>query len=343
MFIALIVVASWASLNHGAIAQERFVELQVVSVGFGELGVQQQVMEMLSKVGADRVSSKSTRAATRPDIIETESRGTTHVLVVAVLDGRTLRLPGGKYSIRDAARIKDFIQELRDDGASVTLAEKQAFGLTGPQLVAVFDELSAEVRESTKGRSSKQVFAELARGVLSEITLTPKAQRLLGPEPILEEMQGLSTGTAMAAILRPLGLVLTPIRRQGEKVRFSVAASTEVEEHWPVGWPIETSPGNAEPKVFERLDDVSIENFVLKDALDAIEGRVGVPFLYDQNGIARAGVELDQTKVTVRGKRMKYFLVAKKMLVQTKPKLGIEIRKDENGKSFLWISPLNAR
>lgn len=330
-----------ALCSTDTIAQERYIELQIVSRAGGELGVQHELMQMLAEVGADRVTTKSTTGNARTNVVESESNGTTHILVTGILDGRTLKLPGGRYSLRDEDRIKDYIQKLRDDGAEVTLADKQAFGLTGPQLVSVFEELGSAVQIETKGQPTNQVIQELAAGVRSEIDITRRARRMLDKTPVVEEFRGLSTGTAMAGMLRPLGLVVTPYREQGRAIRFRISASTEADEHWPVGWPIEEAPIKAEPKVFERLDDVSIQNFSLQDTLDAIEARVGVPFLYDQNGIARAGVELSDVKVTLVRKRMQYFLVLEKILAQSRPRLTVEIRKDENGKSFLWISPLS--
>lgn len=339
--IRSLLLALVTCLSAISIAQERYIELQIISRAGGELGVQHELMQMLSEVGADRVTTKSTQGNARTNVVESDSNGTRHILVTGILDGRTLKLPGGRYSLRDADRVKDYIQKLRDDGAEVTLAEKQAFGLTAPQLVSVFEEFGAKVQIETKGQPTNQVIQELAAGVRTEIEITRKARRMLDTTPVVEEYQGLSTGTAMAGMLRPLGLVLTPYREQGKAIRFRISASTEADEHWPVGWPIEEAPIKAEPKVFERLDDVAIQNFSLQDTLNAIEERVGVPFLYDQNGIARAGIELSEVKVTLVRKRMLYFLVLEKVLAQSRPRLSVEIRKDENGKSFLWISPLN--
>lgn len=326
-------------LSSSLVAQDRYIELQVVSRAGGELGVEHELMQMLSEVGADRVSTKSTTGNARTDVIETETRGSTHVLIVGILDGRTLKLPGGRYSLRDADRIKEYIQKMRDDGAEIALGEKQAFGLTSPQLVEVFDSLSGTVLAETKGQPSDRIIQELVTGLRFELSITPQARRQIDATPIFEEYQGLSAGTALAGILRPLGLVLSPFREQGKKVQFRIAASSEVDEHWPVGWPIEEAPVRAEPKLFERLDNVDIQNFSLQDTFDAIQQRVGVPFLYDQNGIARAGVELDKVNVTLVRDRMKYMLVLEKVASQSKPKMSVEIRKDENGKSFVWVSP----
>ena len=341
-YIALIVLISFSlASSYSLTAQDRFVELEVVTVGFGELGAQQEVMEMLSKVGADRISSRNSRADVRAGIEESETDGTPFVRVVAVLDGRHLRLPGKRFSTRDVEGIKDFIQKLRDDGASVTMADKKGFGLTSPQLVAVYEQLSGQVARSTKGRASSDVIAELARSLSSDVVLSAQAERLLAATPVKEEFEGLSTGTSLASILRPLGLVLAPRREQGSETEFLIAATGEVEEHWPVGWPIEETPLKTEPRLFERLDDVSINDFALQEALDAIQARVEVPFLYDQNGIARSEIELSEFKVTLVRGGAAYYTVIRKLLSQTKPKLGLELRRDENGKPFVWISPLN--
>lgn len=333
-----LIVATFSATT--TVGQDRYIELQIISRAGGELGVQHELMQMLAEVGADRVTTKSTNGNARTNVTETETNGSTHILVTGILDGRTLKLPGGRYSLRDKDRVKEYVQKLRDDGAEITLAEKQAFGLTAPQLVGVFEELGVEVAEKTKGRPTNEVIQEMAASVRIQFDITARARRMLNETPVVEEYRGLSTGTAMAGMLRPLGLVLTPYREQGQAIRFRISASTEADEHWPVGWPIEEAPIRAEPKVFERLDDVSIQNFSLQDSLNAIEARVGVPFLYDQNGIARAGVELSEVQVTLVRKRMQYFLVLEKILAQARPRLKVEIRKDENGKSFLWISPL---
>lgn len=339
-FVVFVTLLTSVGFVQVAAAQDRYVELEILSAGVAELGAQQRVMETLSDVGADRVSVRSARGAPRPEVTETDAGRTTVIRIVGVLDGRSIRLPGGNFSLRDTAGIKSYIKKLKDDGATVALAEKQAFGLTANQLVATFEELAAEVNQGTKGQPSNQVISQLLGNLQKEVGVTRAANRIIDSRtPVLEEYQGLATGTALAGVLRPLGLVLAPRREQGKKLQFVIAVSNEVEEHWPVGWPIEVAPLEAAPKMFEKLDQVEIQEFGLKDSLDAIQGRVGVPFLYDQNGIARAGIEMNDVKVTLVRDRMMYFSIVRKLLNQSRPKLSLEIRNDENGKPFVWISP----
>ena len=122
VFLLLGTVAYW---TEPVAAQNRLVELEIVSTG-GQLGAEQQVMQMLTGVGADRISVRSARNRARPSIDETESGGVVSVRVVGVLDGTKIRLPGKSFSTRNAAGIRDFIQQLRDDGADVAMADKKA-------------------------------------------------------------------------------------------------------------------------------------------------------------------------------------------------------------------------
>ena len=335
VFLLLGTLAYW---TDSAAAQNRQVELEIISTG-GQLGAEQQVMQMLTGVGADRISVRSARNRVRPSIDESELGGVISVRVVGVLDGTKIRLPGKSFSTRDAAGIRDFIQQLRDDGADVAMADKKAFGLTSEQLVTVYEVLSAEVSIATQGQPSNEVVNRLVEGLQNDVIVSRQARAALDTTAILEDYQGLSTGTALAGILRPLGLVLTPQRPQGQALQFQIAMSDEVEEHWPVGWPVETPPIDAAPALFEKLDDVAINRFALKDALDAIQGRVEIPFLYDQNSLARAGVDLNELQVTLVRKRMMYYTVIRKLVSQNKPSLSLELRKDENDKPFLWIAP----
>ncbi len=334
--VILLIVFGVANFANG---QNRYIELQIYANGMGELGAQQRAMEALSEVGADRVNIKTARGVAPVEIRESESGDTIVVTVSGMLDGRRLRLPGATYALNDTASIKDFLQKLRDDGATVAMADKLAFGLTSTQLVEVYDRFGAVVEAETKGQSSSVIVVDLVSNLNTDVDITDAARNLLNDTPILEEYSGLSTGTTLAGILRPLGLVIAPKRNQGEDVKFLIAASGELDEHWPIGWPIEKAPVEVEPRLFEKLDQVQINDFALQDAMDVIQQRVGVPFLYDQNGIARGGIEMTEVKVTLLRDRMMYFTILRKLLNQTKPKLALEIRQDENGKPFVWVYP----
>src|SRR5206468_10689851 len=96
-------------------------------------------------------------------------------------------------------------------------------------------------------------------------------------EPLADELEGISSGTALAAILRPLGLVMVP-EKSGPDIRLRIVSSREAKEYWPVGWPLKGNPGETLPELFKFLK-VNIGDAPLSEAITAIAGRVKAPVL----------------------------------------------------------------
>jgi hypothetical protein len=312
--------------------------LEIYSDARAPVGTQQEWIQMLQDVGADRVTSKTGKPGT-PTVEETQTSGAVLIKVTGFVMGGQLKLPGGSFSIRDAAAIRDLLKRLRDDGAKVALAEKKAFGMTSEQLVELHQQLAETVDFSTAGKRAGDVVAKLIAKSGLRFTLDDSARVAInGNETVAEELEGISVGTALATVVRPLGLVVQPQREQGKSVEVHLVDSRSVKgEHWPIGWPISQAPLTVEPKLFERLD-IEIRGFSMKAALDAVEKRAGVPFFYDHNTMAREGIELSETKATVVQKKVSLMVVISKLLRQTKPRMSEELRIDENGKPFLWIT-----
>lgn len=343
MFIRfLLAVLAIALPNAASIAaqtpsQSRHIELTIQVDARAAIGTQQRWMQALAQVGADRVVVK-TGSAKSPSIEEDRLSSSTVVIVTGIADGNRLKLPGKSFAITDKSGIRAFLEELRADGAEVTLAEKKAFGLTSKQLVSLHETLQTPVSVSTRGANAGQVFSKIANNLNSNFTLDTAAKRALaGDETIAEELHGLSSGTVLAAIIRPLGLVLQPQRPQGGTVEIRVVKTESAKDNWPVGWPINRPPVQIAPKMFERLE-LEIRGFPLTDVMNAIQKRTGMPFLYDHNALAREGIELSETKVTLVREKVSYMVAVGKLLNQTRPRLIEELRVDENGKPFLWIT-----
>ena len=327
------------AIANGAplVAQQRIVELEIQCDPRAVVGTQQQWMEALQDVGADRVVVK-TSGSDQPKLEETQLSSGILISVTGTIDGRRLLLPGGSFAITNKTGIRDWISRLRDDGAQVALAEKKAFGLTSEQLVGLHETLATPVSFPTMGIAPQAAIEKIAASLPLSVSLDAGAQAALRTaEPLGEEFQGMASGTSLAAIIRPSGLVLEPRRHQGKAVELWIVETAASREYWPVGWPLEKPPVQVEPKLFETIE-LEIRGFPLKDALHAIEKRTGVPFFYDQNSMARAGIELSTTKVTVVQKKISFMVAIGKLLRQSKPRLIEELRMDEKGTPFLWIS-----
>ena len=254
------------------------------------MGTQQKWMQMLQNVGADRVTSRTANAV-EPAVEETQTATMTHVKVTGFIGGRKLFLPGGSFAQTDVAGIRALLQKIRDDGATVALADKKAFGLTSEQLVELHERLAKKVEFATKGEKSGEVIKRMVKQAGLNFVYDQAARAAInGNEVVAEELKGISLGTAIATVLRPLGLVLEPSRKQGQALKLQILDTRSSKENWPIGWPIEDAPVEVEPKLFDRLPTLEIRGFPLNAALDAVERRAGVPFFYDHNSLAREGI-----------------------------------------------------
>lgn len=308
----------------------------------GALGSQQKWMQALQNVGASRVTSGLGGGAAEASIDEKENTSSISIRVKGFIDKGKLVLPGGKFSIRETKKIKALLDGFRKDGAEVTLSEKKAFGLTAKQLVWLHNQLTVKVDISTKGQDLGKVINALTAPVTenSQIKFVQdkSARRALaGAELVNEELKGLSTGTALAAILRPVGLVLEPVHVRANEIELHIKDTRASDEHWPVGWPPKIPPVRAEPKLFTKMP-IQIRNVPLDKVMAALQQKADVPFLYDQNTMAREGIEMDKTKVDLSEKNGALAVVADRLLRQTRPRMSSEIRVDEAGKGFLWIT-----
>ncbi len=333
-------IVPFAALNATpALAQTRIVELEVYSSSRGAAGTQQRWMEMLQDVGADRVVVKT--GTVEPAVDEIQLSKSTVIIVSGLVEREKLKLPGGSFSIRDKAGIRALIKRLKDDGSKVALAEKKAFGLTSEQLIDVHVNLSKPLDFDTRGVGAGEVVEKIGRLIGKRFSFDESARVALGRgeggEAVADELNGTSAGTALAVVVRPLGLVFKPSREQGKAIKLMIVDSRGAEENWPIGWPPGAPPIRVEPKLFETLP-LEVRGFPLGDVLNAIQKRSGVPFFYDHNSFARQGVELSEMKVTLVKDKVSYKAAISRLISQNKPKLKDELRIDENGKPFLWIS-----
>jgi len=122
-----------------------------------------------------------------------------------------------------------------------------------------------------------------------------------------------------------------------EGKQFSLVESKKVDEHWPVGWPLQDRPSKVAPILFEQTE-VEVGGIPLNQVLIAIEAKTKVPFIYDQNSMARQGIKMQKIAVNIGRSKTYYEKIIRLCLNQSKPRLTAELRVDESGHPFLWIS-----
>jgi hypothetical protein len=336
-WLALCLACSSVSITQPLSGAEPRVELEILLEPSAPVDAANRWIAMLKDLDFSNLKVRSGKAGDTPSL---QQRGTNqspyYAAVGIVTGGDILHLPGIKIRLGDKQALRDWKSKLQADGEEGILAQKTLYGLTQNQLLEVHDCLKNTITFSTKGEKSNEILKKIAASL--PLQLTPDssaAEAVKSQEPVLDELQGLSYGTALAAILRPEGCVFVPVKASGQKTKLVIYNSKEQETPWPVGWEIKTQPSKSAPEFYE-IKNTEITDFVLADALKAIQERAKIPFLYDHNNILRQRVELDKVKVSSDKGRRSYARVVDVILAQAK--LKAEMRVDEAERPFLWIT-----
>jgi hypothetical protein len=182
------------------------------------------------------------------------------------------------------------------------------------------------------------VVAKIIEGMPWKVKIDSRAEKALDTSELVnEDLIGISSGTALAAVLRPLGLVLTLTRTERGDPYLRIADSRDAKEHWPVGWPSKKPARDTLPDLYKFLN-VEVKDTPVGESLEAVRARLNVPLLVDQNSLARQDVDLKTTKVTLPKMNTFYASILERLLFQAK--LKYEVRVDEAGQPFLWVTTL---
>ncbi|MEX2173129.1 MAG: hypothetical protein WD872_02120 [Pirellulaceae bacterium] len=291
---------------------------------------------MLGEMGLSHVRIRSARGDDAPNLanVGTEAAPSYRLVGILTSDGR-LHLPKGKFGISDKAKLANYFDRLKGDGIEAIATKPQAFGLLGSQLVTVHEALATPVSFATSGKQPRDVARQIAAGLPLKFVSDTATQRAMSVDrPVADELQGLSSGTALAAVLRPLGLVMFPEKHAGA-LRLRIADSRAAREHWPVGWPPKQNPGETMPALFKFLN-VEIAGTPLGETLQAIGGRLDAPIVIDYNALARLDIDLATKKVELPKTNTFYGKALDRILFPAG--LKYEVRVDEADKPFVWIS-----
>jgi hypothetical protein len=259
-------------------------------------------------------------------------------VVRGLLSGRDeIVIPGGgRYRRSDAKRLAAWLDDLAERGPPDRREPPAAFGLTAKQFDEVRKDLGRLVGFSTRDMTREEAVGKIGRQL--RLPLAVEGPLADGQEKIEEELSGLSCGTALACILRPSGFSMVPRPANGHPgggVSYSLAKARLDQEVWPIGWPPEKPQGEVLPALFE-MRNVNVQNVPASRVMEAIGGQLQVPILLDHNALARHGVDPAKTNVSIPQQRTSYSLALRKLLFQAR--LKFEIRVDEAGTPFLWVS-----
>jgi hypothetical protein len=336
-WLLLAAVFAFSVVCRPSIAQQpgARVELELYQSGRPSAQATQAWYQALTKLGVKNLKIRTAKPGDQQGIVTGGAPPNETYRVVGELNDRgEVVVPGGRFKVGDMPALSTWMGKLGDHGAAALTETKSAFGLNEQQLVAVHTDLSTPVEFATKGMKPMDVLRKLARGK-HPLVIDPDLEKALtADDPMRDELQGFTRGMTLAVLLRPVGGVLVPRKPARSDVELAILDGKTNAELWPIGWATQEDTSKLAPKLLETLS-AEIDGVTAAEALDAIQQRVEVPFLWDHNSLAMKKVKLDTPVSLPAGKRL-----YSKLLVEILGKIRChyEIRVDENGKPFLWIS-----
>jgi hypothetical protein len=314
------------------------IDLEVIVEDRSSITAQQEWLKRLGGLKLAGLTIRNAREGEETEIVNRGSEARPRYKIVAILTRNDqLILQGGKFGRNDMNRLRAYFETLGSQGVAGVTKSRSLFGLTGEQLIALTKNLEPIVDFETKGLDPSKAIAQLAANIEPAIVVSATARRALSDAATCrDELRGITSGTALAVLVRPYGLVVQPTLA-GRNVELRIVKPVENTEAWPVGWPLEVNEKAAIPALMEFIN-VEIKDIELPQALAALQERLAAPFLFDHNQLAKHGIEPEKIEVSVPAGRSYYKRILERVLFQSK--LKSEIRTDELGKPIVWITTI---
>jgi hypothetical protein len=327
------------------------IELELVTERGVQITAPQEWTQLLAGIGIEHVRIRGIQPGDEPKIDTTGTKREASYHVIGVLTSHNqLRLPGGTFSRSDRGRLKDYFAHLASNGADAVAAPRLRFGLTEKELTTVLADLAQPVEFETKGQAPRAVLDKLQTKLSLKYSLDANASDALQSGPAMQdELRGLSAGTLAAITLRSANLVFRPEESRGRPVAYRVvplsrdalAKSTlghtnaKDIQYWPIGWEPDRSPGATAPSLMESLN-AEVAGYTMAEAIDAIRPRVKAPILFDRAALKARDIDLTKIQVKLARAKTSYKRLIDRIVSQAR--LGSDIRVDEAGTPFVWIT-----
>jgi len=327
------IAAMIAVLTVTAFANADRVELNIVASKRASLGAAQEWIQALSSFRSARVRSDSSTGSSSP---ESKWVGSTLYVTAVIGSDNKLYLPGKRFTIRQTKQLSGWIETQKNQKETGPFeAKDDRFGLSPTELQSVHDILKATVRISTKEKAASDVLRSIVRTHSLPLKMSGGEFKRLAGKKLAADWQGYSVGTVVAALLRPHELVMVP-SVEGGRTTLRVVREQSAKESWPVGWKSKLKKDELVPKLFDSVP-IEIYDTPVTEVMQALEARLETPILFDDGLFAAVNVDPATTKVTVKPRKTFYGRLIRETLF--KVKMDSEVRVDENGKPFFWVSP----
>jgi hypothetical protein len=280
----------------------------------------------------------------KPDLKERESGTTRSITAIGTLDkSGTISFPGRKFALSDAAKVKEWIEELRAYGIQGSPQGQPLWGLTKEQFGRVYDALLKTVQSETADLPLSEVVAALPLPNQYPIRWSDEAKAAVARRGdrnrVRQELKGLSIGTVLAVALGEQGLAYRPNRTPAGEVELLIEPRNPKTEQWPIGWELQNQSFKAAPKLYAMVP-VELSDVELSDVLNAISQLSETPILIDYAELDAKQIKLEKIKVSFPLKKTTWTIALRQLLAPQK--LVREIWQDEAGHVFVWVTSVRA-
>lgn len=313
------------------------VQLELVADEQMPITGQQEWLARLSKAGIEGFRIRAGSPSDQPRIDVGGTQDAPIYSVVGVLTANDeLVLPGARFRPGQISGLADWLRDLAEHGPPGRRPATTVFGLTERDFALLQADMAPAVGFDTRGMSRADVIRLLAKQMSTPLAADPKLAEPLGSDKVMENLAGLSRGTALAYVVRSHGLCLVP-RPSGGRIGVAIVEAKPEMQIWPIGWEPKKPEKDVKPEMFEFLD-VNVTGVSVTQVLDAVSQRLRMPILLDHNALARHGLEPEKVFVDLSQPRITYSMMLRRAL--SKAMLKSELRVDEADQPFLWVTSI---
>lgn len=287
------------------------------------------------------VKFREARAGEAPRVedLDRDDFRATRVVAAMAADG-SIRIGKQKFDVETTQPLTLALEEIRRHGAKGPPDASPTWGLTDDQFKDITQLLAVPVENSVELQSSILAIESIGLPASLKFKFTESARELAlarrpasAPETI--ELQGFSRGSAIAIVLAQYGLGFRPRPVAPGQFVLEIDRGDESSNLWPVGWKPEQSFTEILPAYFRAIP-LDVEDVNVNALVGAISEKIAVPHFSSAHRLTAMGLDLNSLKYTRKNDRISpaRLLTA----IGDKMNLGFDIRVDEAGKMFLWVT-----
>lgn len=285
------------------------------------------------------------RAGERTTVENVERSGQEITRIVGLMesDGR-ISFRGRKFAMSEPDQITAWFEELKRFGANGPPNSSPTWGLNDTQFAAVTRLLSVPVEEPVVMKSAVEALDSMQLPAVVRLrftdaarakAVTPPDEQSPGVSELGEDAVGMSKGTVLAIVLAQYGLGYRPLVNPEGGYILEIDAGDESSNFWPIGWKTKEAINVAVPEIFKPIT-VDVEDVPLTAIVDLLSERLKVRDFYST--AALRGAKIDVAELTYSRKPEKIPPSRLMSLMGDRFQMGMDIRTDESGKCFLWVT-----